>query len=234
MYDVVYYTAENRKEAESLLRRLTDDEAKEINSTPLRAVVFKPCQMLPTVNPGNVTQRVMGKAQMRNLWGHSVINMDSPKEFFELQELKPGLVGGNFLPGVFDRPSIQKQIVIEKAQAKRVAERTEVYLDIEEKASDCSYQVGLTAAQWLRRICGLKIDNDKSQRLLEQIALHAQAGHPLACTLLKTCQDIALVAAEESKPKFDEAMLNDVELRAGMAVSAVQGASWKNGRMGLV
>lgn len=226
MYDVVYYTAENRKEAESLLRRLTEEEAKELNSTPLRAVVVKPSQVLPTVNPGNST-RAVGKAQMRNLWGHTAINMDSPKEFFTLEEIKPGLVVGNFLPEVFDRPSIQRQIAIEKERAKRISDCTEKYLEAEEQANDCSFVVGLTVAQWLRKICGLsKVDEDKSRRALENLALHAQGGHPIACAILETAQKIALVAAEEKKEKFDDAMLNDVELRAGMAISSIKGAHW--------
>jgi hypothetical protein len=234
MYDIIYYTPEHKEEAYKLIKPLTEEEAKEKHSTPKRAFVLKWRAEIPNVNNGNVSVKLVGKAVVRNFWGHTAIDYQLPSKQFNLEEIKPGLIAGTFKPGILETPLFLKKIVAEKEYSKQVEEGTGKFLAEEEQENDITYEVGLTAAQWMRKICGLKVDNEKSEQILERLALEAQAGHPIPCAILETIKKIATVTAEESKPKFDEAMLNDVELRAGMAISSVRGAQWmSNGKFGV-
>lgn len=237
-YDVVYYAPEHSEKAKALVKHMSEDEAKERSITglvPARRIMSVATQcFIPNLQPGNRKGKIKGKAIWAGRFGSNALDVKNPERHLDLKELEPGLIVGNYKPGLFETEEFIK--AAEKDRIRLAANRANK-LDIAEYDEDC-YDCTLTyVIEEQARLCALmfgvkekKLDGEMMKDIIQRLRLRCNAGDVNAMVLIDTWSKMN----ELPQDTTPDEILDDYELRAGMAASrkSVQGIwndkTWAN------
>lgn len=223
LFDVVFYTPEHKKEAYTLLRTMSVEQARDrsVHGTtpPHRLVRLRWHVALPEVEKGNRKKAVDCRAVVAAYHGAGAIDFSNPHDQLELKEIKPGLVVGNFQDGLFERPEFVTEIAKSKARLENTRQQVADLKDHDEIAESKTLAYIIDQqARAMALMFGVKekkLDGELIKDIVQRLFLRAQNGDPSAAVLLHTWQGMNDLPPEVTPDEI----LDDVELRAGMALS---------------
>lgn len=186
MHDVVWFTPDHQAEALSLVRRLSLPEIRERGLDQYMQGLRISQQGIPIPKEDAVFSGTMGRCVMTNLHGTKNMNISGMPtiqgeihvqmaKLCSLKVLKEGLVVGDWLPDLWDRPEWAKaaedQHFVERdGAAHSLADREERALDLQAKREDAVRRYLVASAH----LAGVKNPSRISSEELADINIAAE------------------------------------------------------------